>query len=259
MTTPEIWTVPDSQQLATEAAHFFLSLGQRAIAAQGHFRVALSGGSTPEALYRLLAHQSFRHQIEWSRLDFFFGDERCVPPDHGESNFRMANESLFGPLGIHSDHIHRIEGELDDPEHAAGRYEAVIRKHFDIPIPSVPRFDLILLGLGEDGHTASLFPGGRAVQERTRLVVPSTSPKGVRQRITCTTPLINGAETVVFLVTGAAKAAPVKGILEPRQEEPREFPGSLIHPTRGRLVWILDRAAASKLTMATEQLVSNEE
>lgn len=259
MATPEIRTVHDNQELATEAAHCFLSLGQRAISAQGHFRVGLSGGSTPEALYRLLAHQPLRHQLEWSRVDFFFGDERCVPPDHRESNFHMANESLFRPLGIHPDHIQRIEGELDDPEYAAGRYEAVIRKQFGIPIPSVPRFDLILLGLGEDGHTASLFPGTRAVQERTRLVVPSTSPKGIRQRITFTTPLINGAETVLFLVSGAAKAVPVQGILQPRQEEAREFPGSLIHPARGRLVWLLDRAAASKLTMSPEQLVSYEE
>ena len=240
---PEIRIVNDTQELTREAADLFLWLGQRAVADTGFFRVALSGGSG---------------QLDWSRVEFYFGDDRCVPHDHGESNFGLANEHLFRPLKIAQDKVFRMEGEAASPDAAAAGYEAALRKQFGVDAPAWPRFDLILLGLGEDGHTASLFPGTSALGEETRLVVTSTSPKGIPTRLTFTAPLINQAKVVVFLVAGSGKASPVRGILEPAGSAVH-FPGGLIRPTAGRLIWILDQAAASELAVTKQQLQSHEE
>ncbi len=258
MRPPEIRIVNDTQELTREAADLFLWLGQHAVADTGCFRVALSGGSTPKAFYGALTEAAPSGQLDWSRVEFYFGDDRCVPHDHGESNFALANEHLFRPLKIAQDKVFRMEGEAASPDAAAAGYEAALRKQFGVDAPAWPRFDLILLGLGEDGHTASLFPGTSALGEETRLVVTSTSPKGIPTRLTFTVPLINQAKVVVFLVAGSGKASPVRGILEPAGSAVH-FPGGLIRPTAGRLIWILDQAAASELAVTKQQLQSHEE
>src|SRR5207249_5318452 len=161
-----------------EAAELFVWLGEQTMAASGRFRVALSGGTTPKGLYAALAGPDFSTKLAWPRVDFYFGDERCVPPDHPDSNFDMANQTLFRPLKIQPEQIFRMSGEDDRPERAALQYEELLRKEFSVLAPARPSFDLVLLGLGEDGHTASLFPGMQAMNERERLVVATTAPQG---------------------------------------------------------------------------------
>lgn len=265
-TAPEVRVVNDGRELADEAADLCIWLGTRAIATDGRFRIALAGGSTPRGLYAALAAPPFSKQLNWTRVDFFFGDERCVPPDHPESNFALASETLFRPLGIDSARVFRMEGEAQDREEAARRYETTLRKQFVVPPPAWPRFDLILLGLGEDAHTASLFPDTPAVTEQARLVVPSEAPKGVKHRLTLTAAAINRAQAVMFLVTGSGKAEAVRAVLEhpPAVEKEtgqtdRKFPARLIRPSDGRLIWFLDRAAASGLAIARQGIVSHEE
>jgi len=191
-------------------------------------------------------------------VSVFFGDERCVPPAHPDSNFRMANEALIAPLGLPLERVFRMRGE-EEPERAARDYEEALRKEFNAAPPAWPRFDLILLGLGEDGHTASLFPGMPALGERQRLVVPTQAPQGIARRLTFTAPLINHAHTVVFLVSGGGKAPAVRAVLEDRAADSTRFPARLIRPEQGRLIWFLDRAAAAELTIEKQRLVSHEE
>lgn len=248
----------NGEELAREAADFVVWLGEQALASRKRFRLALSGGSTPQALYGLLAGPEFSRRLDWSQAVVFFGDERCVAPDHADSNFRMANETLLTPLKIPQERIFRMRGE-DVPEQAARQYEDSLRKEFGALPPAWPRFDLILLGLGDDGHTASLFPGTPALSEQQRLVVPNQAPQGTTQRLTFTVPLINHAQTVVFLVSGAGKAPAVKAVLEDRTADPQEFPAKLVQPEQGRLIWFLDRAAAAELTMEKQRIVSHEE
>lgn len=256
---PELHIVASGQELAAEAADLFIWLGNQAIRNEGRFRIALSGGSTPKALHGTLASPELAKQLDWSKVEFFFGDERCVPPDHPESNFCMAEATLFRPLGVTQDRVFRMHGEAQDQEQAARAYEAVLHEQFGTNPPSWPRFDLILLGLGEDGHTASLFPGTEALRERTRLVVPNRSPKGVPQRLTLTAPVVNQARTVVFLVSGSGKASVVKQILEGQETDGNRFPAKLIRPEQGRLIWFLDQAAASELALSKQGFVSHEE
>jgi len=254
----ELRILEDGEELAREAADFVVWLGEQAIARHGQFRLALSGGSTPKALYGLLAGPALVKRLDWSRASFFFGDERCVPPDHADSNFRMANETLITPLKIGQDRIFRMKGE-EEPEKAARHYEESLRKEFGATAPAWPSFDLILLGLGDDGHTASLFPRTRALSERERLVVPNEAPRGTKQRLTFTAPLINRAQAVVFLVSGAGKAPAVRAVLEDRAADPQEFPAKLVQPGQGRLIWFLDHAAAGQLTIEQQRIVSHEE
>lgn len=256
---PEVRIVDDAEELACEAADLFVWLGQQAITAGGRFRVALSGGSTPKVLYAMLASPAFSGQLEWPRVDLFFGDERCVPPDHPDSNFGIANESLLRPLKIAPGRVFRMRGEDSNPDQAARQYEDVIRKEFGASAPASPSFDLILLGLGDDGHTASLFAGTPALEERTRLVVANLAPRGVRNRLTLTTPAINHASTVLFLVSGISKADAVHAVLDDRDRDGGRVPAKLIRPVSGRLIWLLDRAAASALTVAKQGVVSHEE
>ncbi|OLD38634.1 MAG: 6-phosphogluconolactonase [Nitrospirae bacterium 13_1_40CM_2_62_10] len=254
---PEVRIAEDAQELGQEAADLFVWLGQQAVAASGRFRVVLSGGTTPKLLYAMLVSPAFSGQLEWPRVEFYFGDERCVPPDHPESNFRMADETLLRPLKIAPERIFRMRGEADDPDEAAREYETVLRTQFGVPAPGWPSFDLILLGLGEDGHTASLFPGAPALEERARLVVASRAPGGVKNRLTLTVPAMNQARVVLFLVSGIIKAAAVHAVIEDR--ETGRVPAKLIRPVSGRVIWILDRAAASGLTVAKQGVVSHEE
>ena len=255
---PELHICDNGQELATEAADLCIWLGKQAIHERGRFRVALAGGSTPRSLYNVLAQPGSAKQLDWSKAELFFGDERCVPPDHPDSNFRMADETLLRPLGIGQGRIFRMQGETADPEQAARDYDATLRRQFGVTPPARPSFDLILLGLGEDGHTASLFPGTNALQEKAGLVATSRSPQGIAQRLTLTIPIVNQARTVVFLVSGGSKASVVRQVLEGPQPGGL-FPAQLIRPEQGRLIWLLDRAAAAELTVSKQQLASHEE
>ena len=253
----EVRIYDSDQEVAAEAAEFFVWLGEQASKERGRFRLALSGGSTPRQLYGALASQ-YARRLSWSQAEFYFSDERCVPPDHAESNFRMANETLLRPLAISTNQVFRIRGE-DKPDQAAAAYESLIRERFSGKPEEWPTFDLILLGLGDDGHTASLFPGSPWVREAKRLVVASQSPRGIRDRVTVTPPLINHARTVVFLVAGVEKAAAVRTVLEEERIDPLECPAKMIQPLDGRLVWFLDRTAAAQLSATKQQIEFDEE
>ncbi len=251
--TPELHTFADAQQLVRAAATLFVTEGQQAIRERAQFLVALSGGSTPKALYAVLASQEFATRLDWSKVHFLFGDERAVPPTHSDSNFALANALLFTPLNIPPAHIHRMRGE-DSVETAAMQYEDTLRRLTSTTPGPWPVLDLVLLGMGEDGHTASLFPGTAALMEESRWVVPGQSPQGTRSRITLTLGVINHASVVLFLVTGQNKAHVVRRIVESRIDSPDTYPAAKVRPETGRLLWYLDRAAASELTVPTDEL-----
>lgn len=246
--SPDIHIAADGREWAHHAAALVHAMSEEAIASHGRFLLALSGGSTPKTMYQTLASREWRERFDWSRIFFLFGDERCVPPDHPQSNFAMAQAALFEPLAIHPDHIYRMKGELPDPLTAAQDYEETLRRLTRCSPTDLPRLDVILLGVGDDGHTASLFPGTAALQERTRAVTVGTAPIGVPSRLTLTLGVINRANVVLFLVSGSGKAPIVRAILEPGNEVNRTFPASMVMPAEGRLVWILDRASAAQLT-----------
>jgi 6-phosphogluconolactonase len=237
--------LPDAAALAAAAAEEF---ARAASASTGIFRVALSGGSTPKTLYALLADEKapYRARVPWGRLHFFWSDERCVPPGHPDSNYRMAFETLLSRVPVPSGHIHRIEGALADAEEAARWCEISLRVEF----AGMPRFDWIFLGLGADGHTASLFPGTTAVAETKKLVTSVRVEEKKAHRVTFTLPLLNAAQTVAFVVAGADKADMARLVLEEAPSAAR--PASLVLPARGELLWLLDRAAASRLTATPE-------
>lgn len=233
--------VPDSNALTRAAAELFVAEAQSALQANRHFSIALSGGSTPRALYQLLAHTP----LVWENIHLFWGDERCVPPDHADSNYHMTAESLLTRIHIPPENIHRIQGELP-PEEAALQYENELQKFFD----GVPRFDLILLGLGDDGHTASLFPDSPALHEQTRWVVavPHTAPPSpLVPRVTLTLPAINATRQVVFLVSGAGKAKRLAEVLRVPTSPPL-LPAQLIQPDTGELLWLVDQPAAANIS-----------
>jgi len=255
---PELHIFADAQELVQAAAQLFLQLGQRAIAERKRFLVALSGGSTPKALYATLTSAHIAHRLDWTKVHFFFGDERGVPPEHPESNFGLAQTMLFEPLQIPPSSIHRMQGE-QSPEAAAINYERILRQLTATPEDQWPVLDLVLLGMGDDGHTASLFPGTPAVTEPTRWVVPGSAPQGTRSRITITLGVINHASVILFLVTGRNKAPVVQRILERSADDPSPYPAASVQPEHGRLLWYLDRAAAAELTMAPQHLTSRED
>lgn len=233
--------LPDADAVARTAARIFQSSAAVAIASRGRFSVALSGGSSPQLLYRMLG-TAYRENIRWDLTHIFWSDERCVPADHELSNFRMANEALTSRISMPAGNIHRMRGELP-PEEAAKDYERDLQTHFRAD--GFPRFDLVLLGMGSDGHTASLFPGAEAVSDMKRLAVPAYSASAGNWRITLTIPVLNAASLVVFLVTGKAKAGIVVEILAKGKREP--YPAGAIIPQHGRIVWLLDSDAASGL------------
>jgi 6-phosphogluconolactonase len=259
MSKPEIVVLPDPAALSEEAGRRFVAAATRAISAAGEFHVALAGGSTPAGLYRLLAQSPHREQVDWSRTFVYFGDERCVPPDHPDSNYRMAREFLLDHVPVSPANVFRMAGELP-PEEAAAIYERILWENF-YPNRHRPRFDLILLGMGDDGHTASLFPGMTALNEKRRLVVATDVPAYVRpavRRITFTLPLLNAAARVMFLVTGEKKAGAVRAVLfRQAQVEANALPAHRVRPTEGKLMWLLDTKAAEELrstpTLASEQ------
>lgn|SRR5215831_1958296 len=245
MSVPEtqVCALDDADAVARNAAERFVELARESIGARERFCVALAGGSTPKRTYELLATGAYNEQIEWSKVHIFFGDERCVPPDSAESNYRMANEALLSRVPIPPQSVHRINGQ-GDPVASAGFYEDDLRTFFDDA--SWPRFDLVLLGMGDDGHTASLFPRSTALEERDRWVVANWVEKLGVSRITLTVPAINHAANIIFLVSGTAKSERLAEVLR-GIHDPQKLPSQLITAENGSLVWLLDRAAAARL------------
>ena len=240
MTSPEIKVLPTPQDVAREAADRIVRLADEAIAANDRFAIALSGGSTPRLLYEMLAREPSRSQLDWTKVEVFFADERCVPPDHSDSNYRMVRETLLSKVPIPGDNVYRVSSE-HDPEHGAKAYGQMLKEKF-----ADGGLDLVVLGMGEDGHTASLFPDTPALDETGHRAVANhveRSTTGKSWRVTMTAPFINRARRVMILVTGANKAARVSEVLEgPR--DPRRLPVQLIAPASGKLTWLLDAAAA---------------
>lgn len=236
----------DPRALARGTAEEFERRVHSWLATNGRFSVALAGGSTPRDLYELLASEPYRRRVPWGRVHLFWGDERAVPPNSEESNFGMTWDAMISKLAIPPGNVHRMRGELD-PEEAAREYERELRSFFDLP-HGWPCFDLVLLGMGEDGHTASLFPNEPATQEGERLAVPVAAVKGSHgARVTLTPPVLNHAACIMFLVTGEKKADVVRVVLEGDGEGER-LPAAMIRPRDGELVWHLDRAAAKRLS-----------
>ncbi|HWX55020.1 MAG TPA: 6-phosphogluconolactonase [Verrucomicrobiae bacterium] len=237
--------VPDAAALNQAAAEEFCRCAEAAIAERGRFTVALSGGSTPRSVYSLLAewNKSGFRKIAWNKIFIFFGDERHVPPDHPESNYRMANESLLSHVPIPSRNVFRVHAELD-ANVAAQQYEDQLRKFFDLKPDEWPRFDLIMLGLGDDGHTASLFPGSLALNEDRRLVVANWVEKFQQDRITFTYPVLNHAAQVMFLASGQGKAQILREVLHIKSDV---FPAQRVRPKNGVLLWLVDQDAARLL------------
>ncbi len=236
---------PDLDTLSQQVAQYTVQLANQAIVTHGRFTIALAGGSTPKKLYALLAGEPYRSQIDWASVEVFWGDERCVPPDSEDSNFHMAQEALLSKVPIPASQIHRMPADQPDHETASQAYTAEIRRTFGTD--GIPSFDLIQLGIGPEGHTASLFPHQASLHEQQRLVMPVTVPKPPPERLTFTPPLLNAARHVLFLVAGAEKADVVHAILE-GEYQPDEYPAQIVRPTNGEVTWMLDTAAASKLT-----------
>lgn len=240
---PEIRILSTPADLFQAAATEFATLAWRVVQSSGRFTVALSGGSTPKNFYALLASGSIPN-IPWERIFFFFGDERFVPPDHPDSNYRMAREAgLFAK--VPEENVFRVHTEVDDADRAARDYDQTLRKFLGLQPGEFPRFDLVLLGLGPDGHTASLFPGTAALNEQSSLVVANWVDKFQTYRLTFTLPVLNRAACVMFLVSGADKANIVREVLE---NENANLPSQKVRPADGRLLWLLDRAAGSGLS-----------
>jgi len=243
----EILILTDLAAIAKRAAREFLEAATSAVAQKHSFTVALAGGSTPKALYNLLATDPvLRAQLPWDKMHLYFGDERNVAPDHADSNFRMATEALLSKAPLKPDQVIRIKGEYKDTERAAQEYEQALRASFKLAAGQFPRFDLVLLGMGNEGHTLSLFPGTKALHQQKRLAVRNWIGKLYTERITLTAPVVNQAALVIFMVTGADKALALKGVLE-GPCEPEQLPSQMIEPRSGKLLWLVDTAAGGML------------
>ena len=241
--SPTIQILPTPADLFHAAAEELVRVGRAAIGGQGRFTVALSGGSTPRSLYALLAKNDA--DFPWMRTHLFFGDERFVLPDHPDSNYRMVNEALLTKISIPAENVHRVRTEDPDAAKAASHYEADIRSFFELRAGEIPRFDLILLGLGPDGHTASLFPGSDGLKEQSKLVIANWIEKFKTFRISFTYPVLNHAAEVAFLVSGADKADAVRQVVKGGTTP--LLPAQQVQPSNGKLLWMLDEAAASNL------------
>ncbi len=233
----------DVNEVSRAAAQEFIPLAQAAINARGRFTVALGGGSTPKLLYQLLSDAPYRAQVDWTRVEFFWGDERAVPPDHADSNYGMAHKALLQKLALPAAQIHRMEAERNDRDVAASDYQAALTR-----VCGNDPLDLVLLGMGPDGHTASLFPQTTALKETKRWVVSNFVPKFNADRLTMTAPYLNRAANVLFLVAGADKAAVLVEVLEGPPDHQR-LPSQMIQPSTGSLIWFVDEAAATNLKM----------
>lgn len=244
----EIQIVADREEVSRIAADEFVRQAEQTVQAKGLFTVALSGGSTPKKLYSLLASEadSFRARVPWDKSHFFWGDERHVPPDHPDSNYRMVFETMLSRVPVSPEQVHRIKAENPNASEAAEEYEQELRASFQLEEEQWPRFDLVLLGMGPDGHTASLFPGTDVLREAKRLVAAPWVEKFNTYRITLTPPLLNNAARIVFLVSGAEKAETLRTVLQ-GDYQPEHFPVQLICPTSGRPLWLVDQSAAQLL------------
>ena len=248
--TYQVW--PSSAEVAMASARLFASRVEQAVNQRGVARIAISGGSTPQATFKLLADpaQPFLNTIPWDKIQLFWVDERCVAPDNPESNYGVCRDLLLSKVPLPEKNVFRMEGELD-PEEAAARYESTLRNVMKLEGAESPAFDLVALGMGPDGHTASLFPHTEAINEIGRLVVANHVPQKDTWRITLTWPVIIQAAEVVFEIEGASKTDVLAEVLTgPR--DPERLPSQLIRPTSGKLLFLLDQAAAAKLPDATE-------
>lgn len=235
-------------EIASFAAHEVARIAGDAASARGVFSIALAGGSTPKMLYALLAeHPTLRNSLPWDKMQVFFGDERHVGPGHADSNFQMATDAMLSKVPLGPEQIHRIKGEYPDTAQAAAEYEDVIRRQFSVKPGNFPRFDLILLGMGNEGHTLSLFPGTKALHETQRIVTRNWVGKLYTDRITLTAPAANAAANIIFMVTGSDKACALKAVLE-GPHEPDQLPSQMIQPANGSLWWLIDAAAGSMLS-----------
>lgn len=248
----EIKVVNDLDEISRTAAGIIVRQASAVESSNGSFTLALSGGSTPRMLHQRLNHEfSETSRLLWNKVHFFWGDERHVPPEHPQSNHRMACETLFTSGLVPAQNIHRVLAEEPDAVMAAEKYEREIHSFFNLEAGQLPRLDCVLLGIGPDGHTASLFPGTKALQEKRRLVVANWVDKFQTHRITMTVPVLNHAAQVIFLVSGQDKAEVLKEILE-GDFRPDLLPAQLIRPVDGKLLWLVDQAAAGCLTDSTK-------
>ncbi|MBF6559067.1 MAG: 6-phosphogluconolactonase [Candidatus Binataceae bacterium] len=242
MSEPKIVILDDAAALHAHAAEEIAHFAGEAVCMHGEFRLCLSGGSTPAAAYEMLGTK-FHFSVDWKEVQFFWGDERCVGPDDPASNFAMTTRTLLARIDARPAQVHRIVGELP-PAQAASAYEAELRRHFGLGAGEFPRFNLALMGLGDNSHTASLFPGNPAIHETQRLAVAvEVDDPTQRHRVTLTAPVFNHAERVMFLVSGTAKAQAVWNILKGPRDADR-FPAQIIAPGDGEVTWLLDKAAA---------------
>ncbi len=234
----------DIDTLRQEAARYVVRVASESITTHGRFTLALAGGSTPKKLYGLLASEPYRDQIDWALTEIFWSDERSVPPDNEDSNYHLAQEVLLSKVPISATQIHRMPADADNRDQASLTYTQEIQRVFGTN--GIPSFDLIQLGMGPEGHTASLFPHQASLHEQTRLIMPVTVPKPPPPRLTFTPLLLNAATHILFLVTGQDKADALQAVLE-GEYNPDEYPAQIIRPTQGEVTWMLDPAAASKL------------
>jgi 6-phosphogluconolactonase len=241
--TPTVLVFDSPEQVAQAAAERFVDYSAASIADHGSFTVALAGGSTPRRAYELLGSDEFKNRVDWAVVHLFFGDERMVSPDSPESNYRMVNDALLARVSLPQQNVHRMNGEIA-PQESAESYEAELKSFF--ATTAWPRFDLILLGMGDDGHTASLFPDSDALNETAKWVAVTRHPQSGQARLTLTLPVINHAAAVLFLVTGKEKARCLAKLFGPIQRQ-QPLPAQLINPETSVTTWLLDRLAASEL------------
>ena len=240
----QISIYPDTNTLSREAAQLIVRLANEAIVTRGRFTIALSGGSTPKVLYSLLGDEPYRSQIDWAKVDIFWSDERCVPSDSEDSNYHLAQQVLLSKIPLPASEVHRMPADQPDRDAASQAYTEEMQRTFGTN--GIPNFDLIQLGMGPEGHTASLFPHQESLHEQQRLVMPVIVPKPPPPRLTFTPPLLNAARYVLFLVTGADKADAVQAVLE-GEYQPDEYPAQIVRVGNGEVIWMLDNAAAAKL------------
>jgi 6-phosphogluconolactonase len=239
----KIEVLPDFEALSLRAVSTFVSASRDSIATKRRFAVAISGGSTPRKLYMFLGSDTYRHQVDWQHIHLFWADERCVPKEDEASNFRTAFDTLLSKVALPDKNIHRIKGE-EAPDIAARDYEEEMRRFFGES--EKPGFDLIILGMGEDGHTASLFPGSKSLEETVRLAIPVYLKEPKKNRITLTLPVLNDADQILFLVAGSSKAAVLSEILGDGGKK-KGFPAGMVRPIHGTMTWLVDQEAAAKL------------
>ena len=234
----ELRVYDNPAEVAQALADLFIEKGVHAIDSRGSYAVSLAGGTTPKAAYQLLGGRDYRDDLEWNKIDIFFGDERCVPPEDDQSNYKMANNAFMAAVGIPTENIHRIRGEIN-PEDAAEEYREELRQ----VLGPEPRFDLVMLGMGPDGHTASLFPGSDPMEGEEQLVRAVYSTSQAQWRVTLTPRVLNNARTIVFAAEGTAKTAILKRVRE-GEYTPTQLPSQIIVPRDGELIWLVDKAAA---------------